>query len=123
MNKVEIICQNCKQDTLLKREPIYDGFNKIGTKFVCASCGFIFKNEESISFKISKNKKSIFNNEGYIKQKKIFDEDENNQLCRYCSFYLINPFTQYCSIHKKEVEATDTCDKFEKSSAKKNDIL
>ena len=72
MNKVEIICQNCKQDTLLKRESCYDGFNKIGTKFVCASCGFIFKNEESISFKISKNIKSIFNDKDCLKQKKYF---------------------------------------------------
>ena len=95
---------------------------KLELNLYALAVDLFLKNEESISFKISKNKKSIFNNEDFIKQK-IFDEDENNQLCRYCSFYLINPFTQYCSIHKKEVEATDTCDKFEKSSTKKNDNL
>ena len=54
MNKVEIICQNCKQDTLLKREPIYDGFNKIGTKFVCATVDLFLKVKKVFCLKFLK---------------------------------------------------------------------
>ena len=123
MSKVEIICQNCKQETLLKREPIYNGFNKIGIKFSCTGCGFVFENENDIIFKKSLTNKIIFTDEDRSKNVKIFDKNENNQLCRYCAFYIVNPFTQYCSIHKKEVQATDSCNKFKKSSTKEIDDL
>ena len=123
MSKVEIICQNCKQETLLKREPIYNGFNKIGIKLSCTGCGIVFENEKDIMFKKSSTKKIIFTDEDYSKNVKIFDKNENNELCRYCASYIVNPFTQYCSVHKKEVQATDSCDEFKKSSSKKIDDL
>ena len=123
MSKVEIICQNCKQETLLKREPIYNGFNKIGTKLICTGCNFIFVNEADIIFKKSETKKFIFTDEDISREEKIFDKNENSKLCRYCTYYIVNPFTQYCSSNRKEVQATDSCNKFKKSSPKKIDDI
>ena len=45
----------------------------------------------------------------------VFAESENKRLCRYCVNYIVNPFTQFCAIQKKEVQATDTCERFEQS--------
>ena len=42
----------------------------------------------------------------------VFKENEKGRICRYCKNYIVNPFTQWCSRHKKEVEATDTCKQF-----------
>ena len=36
---LEIVCSKCGADTLLKREPVYEGFKKVGEKLTCASCG------------------------------------------------------------------------------------
>ena len=63
---------------------------------------FCFENENDIIFKKSLTNKIIFTDEDRSENIKIFDKNENNQLCRYCAFYIVNPFTQYCSIHKKK---------------------
>ena len=46
---------------------------------------------------------------------KVFKEDEKGRFCRYCRHYVVNPFVQRCSLHKRAVEATDTCPRFEKA--------
>jgi hypothetical protein len=51
----------------------------------------------------------------------VFEENEAGHLCRYCVHYVVNPFMQWCALHKREVEATDTCDRFEKAEEQAND--
>lgn len=119
MKTVEIICGNCGADTLLKREAIYDGFTKTGEKLTCSSCGFEFASEADIPFKSKTDEPQIFTDADRSKKVEVFAEDENAQLCRYCAHYIVNPFTQFCSIHKKEVESTDSCGQFEKAQEKK----
>ncbi|MDZ8120344.1 hypothetical protein [Pontiella agarivorans] len=119
MKTVEIICGNCGADALLTREPIYEGFSKIGEKLICSACGFEFPSEADVPFKHKKTEPAIFTDADRPETVKIFEEDENAALCRYCANYIVNPFTQFCSVHKKEVESTDTCPQFEKAQAKK----
>ncbi|MDA0990973.1 MAG: hypothetical protein O3A51_09505, partial [Verrucomicrobia bacterium] len=44
----------------------------------------------------------------------LFDDSEKQRNCRYCKNYVVNPFTQWCSRHRKDVEATDVCEQFDR---------
>jgi len=118
MSAVEIICSKCGAETLLRREPIYDGFKKIGEKLICSACGYEYASEEDVPFKTATAQPHIFTESDRPVEVKVFEEGENRKLCRYCAHYVVNPFTQYCSLHKKEVQATDTCDNFAENSTK-----
>jgi hypothetical protein len=113
MKSVEIICTNCGEDAFLQREAIYEGFSKTGEKWSCSACGFVFASEDDLPLKACAPEPVIFTEADRAKKVELFDKGENQNLCRYCAHYLINPFTQFCSRHKKEVQATDTCNAFE----------
>jgi hypothetical protein len=115
MRAVEIICRNCGADTLLNREAVYDGFTKSGEKLTCSSCGFEYAVEDDVPFKAKSAAPKIFTDADRSAKVEVFDEAENKRLCHYCANYIVNPFTQFCAIHKKEVQATDTCEQFEEA--------
>lgn len=125
MKTVEIICTHCGNDALLRREPIYDGFTKTGEQLSCSSCGHLFANEADVPFKRKTAEPVIFTEADRSAKVELFDEGENRHLCRYCANYIVNPFTQFCSVHKKEVQATDHCTRFEEPSSEppKNSTL
>ena len=106
-----IQCIACGQESFLLREPKYDGFTRIGDHLKCAACGHEYDDEESVPF-THVEQAQVFSDADRSKDLEVFDESENKRLCLYCHFYLVNPFTQFCSHHKKEVEATDTCSQF-----------
>lgn len=108
---VEIICSTCGKDTLLIRKPKYDGFTKVGETLTCTSCGHEYESEERVPFK-GKKVLQVFSDADRSAKIEVFREDEKGRLCRYCINYIVNPFTQWCSLHKREVEATDTCPQF-----------
>ncbi|NLB56085.1 MAG: hypothetical protein GX811_10040 [Lentisphaerae bacterium] len=116
--QVEIICPACGSDSLLKREPVYEGLKKTGEKASCSYCGHVFTEPDKIPFK-NKATPKIFDKDDLNSAPQIFEEDENKQLCRYCAHYVVNPFIQWCALNKREVEATDTCSKFTKPVATK----
>ncbi|MDF7822460.1 hypothetical protein P4B35_00425 [Pontiellaceae bacterium B12227] len=121
MKTVEIICRNCGADTLLQREAVYDGFTKTGERLCCSACGFEYATEEDVPFKTKKAEPVIFTDADRSAAVEVFDEGESSHLCRYCANYLINPFTQFCSVHKKEVQATDSCPQFQQAEEKEAD--
>lgn len=108
---VEIICSACGADALLVRRPRYDGFTKVGETLTCASCGHEYAREEDVPFK-GKREVKVFTEADRSAKVEVFAQNEAGRLCRHCASYLVNPFTQWCSVHRKEVEATDTCDRF-----------
>lgn len=112
MSAVEIICRNCGADALLHREAVYDGFTKTGEKLTCSACGHEYPSEADVPFKSKKDEPVIFTEADRSAKIEVFDEAENRHLCRYCANYIVNPFTQFCALHKKEVQATDTCENF-----------
>jgi len=118
MRTVEIICRNCGADTLIKREALYDGFTKTGEKLTCSGCGFEYASEAEVPFKEQRVDPVIFTDADRSEKIEVFDDAENRRLCRYCSNYIVNPFTQFCAIHKKEVQATDACADFDPAQAK-----
>jgi hypothetical protein len=119
MLQVEIICTACGEETLLKREPIYEGLAKTGELLTCVSCGHQFENEDTVPFKQRAATPNLFAESDWIRPAPLFDADENKRLCRYCANYVINPFMQYCSTRKKEVQATDTCEQFTEKQERK----
>jgi uncharacterized Zn-finger protein len=120
---VEIICPYCGKDAFLKREPVYEGFKKTGEELNCSACGGRFASEEEVPFKSLAAAPKIFTDADRSKKVQIFDEGENKSICRYCANYVINPFMQFCSLHKKEVQSTDSCARFELPTEKPADPL
>jgi hypothetical protein len=109
---VEIICTHCGAETFLKREPVYEGFKKTGEELLCSACGFVFASETEVPFKTAVAAPKIFTDADRSKVVKVFDEGENKRICRYCANYVVNPFMQFCSLHRKEVQSTDSCPQF-----------
>jgi len=109
--QLEIECTHCGSDSLLLREAVYEGFAKAGEKLKCSSCGHMFESEEDVPFKV-KAKVEIFDETDKSPRMEVFSEDEKGVLCRHCRHYVINPFTQWCHRHRKEVQATDSCSDF-----------
>lgn len=107
----EILCSACHAESLVVREPVYEGFKKVGESFRCAACGHVYANEADVPFKERKSL-GIFSEADRSATPKIFAEGENRRLCRYCAHFVVNPFTQWCGVHKKEVAATDSCAHF-----------
>ena len=108
---VEIICSACGVEALLIRAPEYDGFTKTGEVLTCSACGHEYPDEESVPYK-QERKTDVFTDADRSRNVKVFEEDEAERLCRYCRNYVVTPFMQWCADRKKEVEATDTCERF-----------
>lgn len=93
------------------REPVYEGFTRVGESLKCAGCGHEFASEEEVPFK-HRRKVKVFTDADRSQDVEVFEEGEAERLCRYCENYVVNPFMQWCGHHRKEVEATDTCGDF-----------
>lgn len=108
---LEIHCPGCQKESLLVREPVYDGFTRTGDTLKCMTCGHTFDDEESVPY-VHRGDAGVFTDEDRPERVEVFSEGEAGQLCRYCAMYVVNPFLQWCSYHKREVQATDSCDQF-----------
>lgn len=117
---IEIHCPGCGKDALLLRTPHYEGFTRTGDDLSCASCGHAFANEDEVPYK-SRRKVEVFTEADRSKDVKVFRENEADRLCRHCANYVINPFRQWCGHHRRDVEATDTCDDFTRKPPPKKD--
>lgn len=107
----KILCPACGQESLLKRAPRYDGFTRVGETLACAACGHAFADEAAVPY-LEKKTLAGFDAKQLPPPPRVFGKNENARLCRYCVNYVVNPFVQWCSRQKKEVEATDTCRQF-----------
>ena len=106
-----IICCECNADTFVRREPVYDGFQKAGETILCVSCGHVFESEDDVPYKDTSGPK-LFTDADRSKRVEIFRSDEKGHNCRHCTHYVVNPFIQRCGLHNTEVQATDLCGDF-----------
>jgi hypothetical protein len=109
---VEIVCTACGADTLLRREPVYDGLRKTGERLSCAACGAVFADEAAVPFK-RQTRASLFTEDERPKRVDLFSAEEKSRNCRRCRHFVVNPFTQRCGLHLRVVQATDCCGDFE----------
>jgi rubredoxin len=114
--RVEIVCSKCGADTLVKREPVYEGFRKVGERWVCTACGHVYDREGEVPFKETAAV-GIFTDEDRPRRIDVFEAGEKNRNCRHCRHYVVNPFTQRCGLHRRNVEATDLCDDFNRTES------
>ena len=115
LRTIEMLCPACGQDTLLKREIVYEGFKRAGEKLSCAACGHVFPDDAAVPFKAKKIVPG-FGLQDVPPPPRVFGEREVletvGRLCRHCAHYVVNPFLQRCGRSHREVEATDTCNQF-----------
>ena len=116
VKRVEIVCTACGADTLVRREPKYDGFKKVGEILTCTACGHEFASEEDVPFK-QKRKAEVFSEADRSRKIEVFSEDDKGRTCRLCGHYVVNPFTQRCGLNHRIVQATDSCVKFEEKKS------
>ena len=110
MKPRNFFCAHCQQEAWIQEETIYDGFTPRRTVLVCALCGAACPPEITAKTEADSPLVNLFGT--LEKAPEIFSENEAKNLYRYCGSYVVNPFTQFCSHHKKEVEATDSCPAF-----------
>ncbi|MGY8989927.1 MAG: hypothetical protein ACKVJA_06685 [Flavobacteriales bacterium] len=113
-NPLEIVCVACGEESLLRREPVYEGFAKVGESLSCMACGHAYSDEADVPFK-SGGSALIFSEADKSKTPDVFDQDADTRNCRNCQNYLKNPFTQWCTVHRKDVDALDTCASFKRA--------
>jgi hypothetical protein len=106
-----IRCAGCGQEAFLKRTPKYDGLRKVGEELRCSACGRVYESEADVPF-VAIRSPAIFDASDAPRPIRVFEKDEKGRCCRYCANYVVNPFTQRCALHRREVEATDTCPEF-----------
>lgn len=108
---LEIICPLCGKETLVRREPVYEGFQKVGETCFCTECGGEVPADDGVQV-VPRKKLNIFSDDDKPEAQAIFGEDERQRCCRYCQHYVLNPFTQRCGLHGRDVESTDLCFNF-----------
>ncbi len=111
---MEIDCPTCRAVTLVRNEPVYDGFKKIGAAYVCTGCGLRFASADETPFVHSKQRPRVFHESDKPQALRVFDDDERQHSCGWCRHFVVNPFSQRCGLTNEETQATDLCVRFEK---------
>lgn len=112
---LEIKCAFCGQETLLRREPVYDGLRKSGERLLCSGCGHEFGGEHEVDFVDKPAAPRIFSDADRSTAPRVFNTADDLRNCRHCRHYIVNPFTQRCTKFEREIQSTDCCDDFEKA--------
>lgn len=111
-------CKACGQTGLFVTRPVFDGFTKVGEVRVCATCGAEQDPAPGTPTAGEPGPRKnalfdqVFGGES-VERIHVFQGDEHRRICGHCRHYLVNPFTQRCGLHMKEVQATDSCGSFE----------
>ena len=113
---MEIQCAGCGAVTLVRAEPVYDGFKKIGESYLCTACGRRYASAEATPFIHAASAPRVFSEADRPQRPSVFDDDERQRCCGWCSHFVVNPFSQRCGLTNKETQATDLCVRFEKKA-------
>ena len=104
-----IRCPACGNECLALHKPRYAGFARVGEDCICTGCGHVLSGG---SAPIRPEAPTLFDEEDRAPVPEVFRDEERGRLCRYCRHYVVNPFRQWCAEHEREVEATESCDRF-----------
>lgn len=119
-HSMEIHCTACGKTTLVRADPIYEGFKKVGEAFICIGCGHRYPSEAETPFVEERdNRPKIFTEADKPRALSIFSDDERQHSCCWCEHFVVNPFTQRCGLTNRYTDATDVCVRFKKKDEKK----
>ncbi len=116
MKSMEIQCAACGAITLVRAEPVYDGFKKTGEAFICTACGRRYASAEETPFVAAASRPQVFSEADKPRALSVFSDDERQRSCSWCKHFVVNPFGQRCGLSNKETQATDLCVRFEKKA-------
>lgn len=111
METREIHCSACGRDAIVRAEPVYEDFRKVGEAFVCTACGHRYADRESTPFKAAPKRPSLFTDEPEARPS-IFSGEDRHHCCLYCKNYVLSAFDQRCGITNRTTEATGCCLRF-----------
>jgi len=117
MKNTEIRCAVCHAVTLVRAEPIYDGFKKTGEAFICTACGARYASAEETPFVPTSSRPSVFTDADKPLAPSVFADAERQHSCGWCTHFVVSPFSQRCGLSNKETQATDLCVRFEKKES------
>ncbi len=112
MSTREIDCTSCRSRTLVRAEPLYDGFRKTGEAYVCTACGARYASASETPFARSSARPRVFTEHDLPERIAVFGEDERRHCCGWCAHFVVNPFSQRCGLTNRETQATDLCVRF-----------
>ena len=115
MRRSAMHCRACGAETFLRREPLFEGFQRVGERLFCVSCGYEYADASEVDF-LEQSQPRIFSDADRSQRVDVFRGDEQGHNCRHCRHYVTNPFVQRCGLHKIEVQATDCCEAFSAKS-------
>ena len=118
MKSMEIHCTVCHAVTLVRAEPVYDGFKKTGEAYICTACGARYASAEETPFAHTASRPRVFTEADKPRMPSVFSDDERQRSCAWCKHFVVNPFSQRCGLSNKETLATDLCVRFEKKEQK-----
>ena len=118
MKAMEIHCSAYRETTLVRAEPVYDGFKKTGEAFVCTACGARYASAAETPFVRGDARPRVFTEKDKPRALSVFSDDERQRSCGWCRHFVVNPFSQRCGLTNKETQATDLCVRFEKKEEK-----
>jgi len=110
---MEAKCPQCEKPTLFTSEAVYEGFSKVGEVMKCTECGHEMADTDIEAASSLAPKPEVFGEEDQPESMRLVGQGDPLKTCRHCQHYVENPFTQRCSLHRKEVQATDSCERFE----------
>ena len=116
MRQMEIRCSGCGEVTLVRAEPVYEGFAKTGEAYICTSCGQRYASAEETPFVDAPQQPQVFTDADRAKDAApaVFGEADCQHCCGWCRHLVLNPFGQRCGVTNRFTEATDVCGDFEK---------
>ena len=120
MKSMEIHCAVCRAVTLVRAEPVYDGFKKTGEAFICTACGARYASAAETPFAHTASRPRVFTEADKPHMPSVFSDDERQRSCAWCKHFVVNPFSQRCGLSNKETQATDLCVRFEKKEQKED---
>ena len=108
----EISCTACGKRSMVRREPVYEGFRKVSEIVICVSCGQRYAKQNTIPWAEKMGGLALFSDADKAQAPQIFKAEERGNSCRHCMHFVVNPFTERCGLHNRRVAATDICDDF-----------
>ena len=116
----KVLCPHCGERTLVKEKKILDeNFSPVGVKFDCAFCGGELENPAAASVPApSKQEEAAERLSRLLGGERVAKvgfapEADDGHFCLHCRNFVKHPFMNRCGLTMKEVQAIDSCEKFE----------